>query len=124
MVLFRRSQHRDFKPDLYGFRPKHKIHDELYWHFFKTHLFIEKYLSIAVIGVRDGKQISITDFMTVKIPYPSFEELNQIAFVLNTALEEIDLMKKEVEAYSRQRLGLMQKLLTLPIGNRDTMDEL
>lgn len=93
-------------------RPKLKIHDEFYRHFFKSYLFIEKYLCIAVIGIRDGKQISIPDFMTVKIPYPSLKQQKQIASVLNTARQEIDLLKKQSEAYSKQKLGLMQKLLT------------
>lgn len=93
-------------------RPKLKIADEFYRHFFKSYLFIEKYLSIAVIGIRDGKQISIPDFMSVKIPYPPLEQQRHIAEVLNTAHQEIDLLKKQAEAYRRQKRGLMQKLLT------------
>lgn len=93
-------------------RPKLKIHDDFYRHFFKTYLFIEKYLNIAVIGIRDGKQISIPDFMTVKIPYPPIDQQKKIATVLNTARQEIDLMKKQAEAYRKQKRGLMQKLLT------------
>ena len=73
---------------------------------------IEKYLSIAVIGIRDGRQISIPDFMTVKIPCPPLEQQKQIASILNTARQEIDLLKKQAEAYRRQKCGLMQKLLT------------
>jgi len=93
-------------------RPRLKIDDEFYRHFFKSYLFIEKYLNIAVIGIRDGKQISIPDFMTVKIPYPSLEQQQQIAETLNTARQEIDLLKKQAEAYRKQKRGLMQKLLT------------
>ena len=93
-------------------RPKLKIHDHFYKHFFKSYLFIEKYLSIAVIGIRDGKQISVSDFMTVKIPYPPLDQQKQIASILNTARREIDLLKKQVEAYRKQKRGLMQKLLT------------
>lgn len=93
-------------------RPKLKIHDEFYRYFFKSHVFIEKYLNIAVIGIRDGKQISIPDFMTVKIPYPSFEQQRKSALVLNAARREIDLLKKQAEAYRKQKRGLMQKLLT------------
>ena len=69
-------------------------------------------INLAVIGIRDGKQISIPDFMTVKIPYPPLEQQKQIASVLNTARQEIDLLKKQVEAYHKQKRGLMQKLLT------------
>ncbi len=93
-------------------RAKLKIHDDFYRHFFKSYLFIEKYLSIAVIGIRDGKQISIPDFMTVKIPYPPLEQQKRIALLLNTAQREIDLLKKQAEAYRKQKRGLMQKLLT------------
>jgi type I restriction enzyme S subunit len=65
-----------------------------------------------VIGIRDGKQISIPDFMSVKIPYPPLEQQRHIAEVLNTVHQEIDLLKKQAEAYRRQKRGLMQKLLT------------
>lgn len=93
-------------------RPKLEINDDFYRHFFKSYLFIEKYLSIAVIGIRDGKQISIPDFMTVKIPLPPVEEQEQIAAVLTTARREIDLLKQQAEACRRQKRGLMQKLLS------------
>lgn len=93
-------------------RPKLEIDDDFYRHFFKSYLFIEKYLSIAVIGIRDGKQISIPDFMTVKIPLPPIEEQKQIAAILTTAQQEIDLLKKQADAYRRQKRGLMQRLLT------------
>lgn len=93
-------------------RPKVELHDEFYRHFFKSYLFIEKYLSIAVIGIRDGKQISIPDFMTVKIPLPPLDQQKQIASVLNTTRQEIDLLKKQAEAFRKQKRGLMQKLLT------------
>ena len=89
-----------------------KIHDEFYRHFFKSYLFIEKYLSIAVIGIRDGKQISIPDVMTIKIPYPPMDEQKKIASTLNTARQEIDLLKKQADAFRKQKYGLMQKLLT------------
>lgn len=93
-------------------RPSLEIHNEFYRHFFKSYLFIEKYLSIAVIGIRDGKQISIPDFMTVKIPYPPMDEQKQIASTLNTVRQEIDLLKKQADAFRKQKRGLMQKLLT------------
>lgn len=93
-------------------RPILNINNEFYRHFFKSYIFIEKYLSLAVIGIRDGKQISIPDFMTLKIPYPSLAQQKQIATTLNTARQEIDLLKKQADALRRQKRGLMQKLLT------------
>ncbi len=93
-------------------RPKIKLHDDFYIHFLKSYIFIKKYLSISVIGIRDGKQISIPDFMTLKLPYPPMEEQKSIAAILNTARQEIDLLKQQAEAYRKQKRGLMQKLLT------------
>jgi len=93
-------------------RPKLKIHNDFYRHFFKSYLFIGKYLNIAVIGIRDGKQISIPDFMTVKIPYPPIDQQKRIASILNIVREEIDLLKKQADAYRKQKRGLMQQLLT------------
>ena len=81
-------------------------------HFFKTYVFIEKYLRIAVIGIRDGKQISVPDFMTVKIPFPPLDEQKNIASILNTARQEIDIHEKKLAALQKQKRGLMQKLLT------------
>ncbi len=93
-------------------RPKIKLHDDYFRHFFKTYLFIEKYLRIAVIGIRDGKQISIPDFMTVEIPYPPLDQQKQIGSILNTAQQEINFLKSYGETYCKQKRGLMQKLLT------------
>ena len=93
-------------------RPKIDINTEFYRHFFKTYIFIEKYLNLAVIGIRDGKQISIPDFMSIKIPVPPLEEQKQIAETLSTAQQEIDLLKQLAEKYKTQKRGLMQKLLT------------
>jgi type I restriction enzyme S subunit len=93
-------------------RPKIDINSEFYRHFFKTYIFIEKYLNLAVIGIRDGKQISIPDFMSIKIPVPLLEEQKQIAETLSTAQQEIDLFKQLAEKYKTQKRGLMKKLLT------------
>jgi type I restriction enzyme S subunit len=93
-------------------RPKLKINNDFYRHFFKSYLFIEKYLNIAVIGIRDGKQISIPDFITVKIPFPPLETQKSIAEILNTAQQEIDLLRKQTDAYRKQKCALMKKLLT------------
>ena len=69
-------------------------------------------MSVAVIGIRDGKQISSTDFDTVKIPYPDIDEQVKIASKLDTARQEINLLKDILEQYRLQKRGLMQKLLT------------
>lgn len=87
------------------------IDKNFYRHFFKSYKFIEKYLSISVIGIRDGKQISYSDLSSVKIPYPPLEEQEKIGKILNCYDEEIQLLNSKLEKLKEQKKGLMQKLL-------------
>jgi len=93
-------------------RPKIELNEDFYKFFLKSYVFIEKYLRLAVIGIRDGKQISIPDFMKIKIPSPTLQEQQQVAEILTIAQKEINLLKKLAEQYKTQKRGLMQKLLT------------
>jgi type I restriction enzyme S subunit len=93
-------------------RPKVEINVEFYKKFFKTNLFIEKYLSISVIGIRDGKQISIPDLLITKIPLPSLQEQKKIVLLLDSYTSELDLLKELLNKYKMQKKALMQKLLT------------
>lgn len=88
------------------------IDKDFYRHFFKSYKFIEKYLSISVIGIRDGKQISYSDLSSVKIPYPPLEEQEKIGKILNCCDEEIQILNSKLEKLKEQKKGLMQKLLT------------
>ena len=92
-------------------KPKKPISEEFYKQYFKSYDFIG-HLAIAVIGIRDGKQISYDDFCTVKIPYPTIEEQTAIAQVLQAADKEISLLKVKAEKLREQKKGLMQQLLT------------
>ena len=92
--------------------PKKRINDDFYRHFFKTYIFVEKYLAMAVIGIRDGKQINFEAFKSIKLPLPPLSEQQRIAQILNTAQQEINLLKQHVKQYCTQQRGLMQKLLT------------
>ncbi len=92
-------------------KPKKKIDNEFYKQYFKSNDFIG-HLAIAVIGIRDGKQISYDDFCTVRIPYPSPDEQTAIARVLKAADKEIQLLKAKTEKLREQKKGLMQVLLT------------
>jgi type I restriction enzyme S subunit len=93
-------------------RPKIELNSDFYRLFFKSYIFIEKYLNLAVIGIRDGKQISIPDFLSIKIPVPPLEEQKEIVETLAVCQQEIDLLKQLAEKYKTQKRGLMQKMLT------------
>lgn len=92
-------------------KPKEEVDDTFYKYYFKSYDFIG-HLSIAVVGIRDGKQISYTDFCTVKIPDISLEEQKAIAEVLAKADEEIKLLEQKLIELKEQKKGLMQQLLT------------
>lgn len=92
-------------------KPKVPINEEFYKQYFKSYEFIGR-LATAVIGIRDGKQISYDDFCLVKIPYPSSDEQYAIAQVLQVAEKEISLLKAKAEKLREQKKWLMQVLLT------------
>lgn len=93
-------------------RPKQEICSEYFRLFFKTSIFINKYLNCAVIGIRDGKQISIPDFMNLQLPIPTILEQLEIAEKLNCYYQELNVLRKLVCCYQQQKSGLMQQLLT------------
>lgn len=82
-----------------------------YRHYLKSPDFLKR-LSVAVVGIRDGKQINFADFASLKLPLPNFERQQAIAAVLDESEKEIDLLGKSLDALKRQKRGLMQKLLT------------
>lgn len=92
-------------------KKKHNVNDIFYKAYFKSHEFIQR-LAIAVIGIRDGKQISYSDFCYIRIPLPSIIEQTAIAQVLTTADREIELTQQKLELLRQQKRGLMQQLLT------------
>ncbi len=88
-----------------------KICHSYFKHYFKSYEFIGR-LSVAVIGIRDGKQISFEDFAYMKLPVPSIKEQEIIAELLDRCSEEIKLLNKKQSTLETQKHGLMQKLLT------------
>ena len=52
------------------------------------------------------------DLAALKLPLPELDEQKAIASVLNTARTDLAATEREIEALTRQKRGLMQKLLT------------
>ncbi|HAW0652402.1 TPA: restriction endonuclease subunit S [Escherichia coli] len=91
--------------------PIKKIVDEFYKQYYKSYDFIG-HLAVAVIGIRDGKQISYEDFSFLKLPYPEIEEQQKIAAVLSAADAEISTLEKKLTCLRDEKKALMQQLLT------------
>lgn len=88
-----------------------EICDDFYKHYYKSYDFIG-HLAVAVIGIRDGKQISYEDFSFLKLPYPSIAEQEKIAEVLEVADQEIETLQKKLDCLKQEKKALMQQLLT------------
>ena len=52
------------------------------------------------------------DLAALRVKLPDFNEQRPISAALNAAQDEIGLLNAEIEALTRQKRGLMQKLLT------------
>jgi type I restriction enzyme S subunit len=91
--------------------PIKKIADEFYKQYYKSYDFIG-HLAVAVIGIRDGKQISYEDFSFLRLPYPEIEEQRKIAAVLSAADAEISTLEKKIACLKDEKKALMQQLLT------------
>lgn len=87
------------------------INDVFYKYYYKSYDFIG-HLAVAVIGIRDGKQISYSDFSFLRIPYPSLEEQQKIATVLTAVDKEIKLLEQQLADLQQEKKALMQVLLT------------
>lgn len=92
-------------------KPRVVIDDNFYRHYFKSIRFIRQ-LGVAVIGIRDDKQISFEDFSAIRIPQPELAEQRAIARVLDASLREIRQQEAKLDALREQKRGLMQCLLT------------
>lgn len=79
--------------------------------YFKTETFINR-LNTIIYGIRDGKQISFSDFATLNLPYPTIEEQEAIAKILIAATSEQNQYQQKLAELQQQKKGLMQQLLT------------
>lgn len=93
------------------FLDKNKHSPNFFRHYFKSYDFIG-HLAVAVIGIRDGKQISYDDFSFLRIPAPSIEEQKKIASFLDAEDLLIDSISRRLFALQNEKKALMQQLLT------------
>lgn len=91
--------------------PAKSIVDDFYRHYFKSREFIGR-LAVAVIGIRDGKQISYDDFEFLKLPYPPIAEQEAIANTLNAAEQVVKLHETYLQLLRQEKAAVMSQLLT------------
>ncbi len=98
-------------PAYHVIRARSELCPEFYKYYFKSAHFIG-HLAVAVVGIRDGKQVNYSDFAFMRLPCPPIDEQRQIAGLLSECDKEIVLLTRQLAALRRQKAGLMQKLLT------------
>jgi len=87
-----------------------KVISDFFLHWLSSHEARERIRRSAQGSVRET--VSFADFGAIPFPIPPLEQQQNIAEVLNTAQQEINLLKKLADSYRKQKCGLMQKLLT------------
>ena len=92
-------------------RPRGELIGDYFRHFFKSRSFVGR-LDKLIFGIRDGKQIAFRDFGDMFIPSPPIAEQKNQARAFQAMQHELTLLDAEIEALTRQKRGLMQKLLT------------
>lgn len=106
------STHRGLVSPAYTvLEPTQPINDSYYRNYFKSSEFIGR-LAVAVIGIRDGKQINYGDFSFLRLPYPPFDEQGAIAKALDAADAEHTNHLDQLTNLKEQKKALMQQLLT------------
>lgn len=74
-----------------------------------------KKMEKQIMAMRVGSglpNIQKDSISNIVIKYPSKKDQEKISSLLDASLEEIDLLKQQLENYKKQKQGLMQKILT------------
>lgn len=98
----------------YCFTLKPGLDPEFYEHLFAAGALNHQLSRLINSGVRNDGLLNLysDDFYSCRVPVPPIDEQRQIARALTTAKQELALIDDEILALTRQKRGLMQKLLT------------
>ncbi len=90
------------------------LNHEFFAHLFATGALNHQLSRLINSGVRNDGLLNLNpeDFFGCKVPVPPMAEQQAIASALTAAKQEIGLLGTELEALTRQKRGLTQKLLT------------
>ncbi|MBT9076178.1 hypothetical protein BTJ23_05335 [Lactobacillus delbrueckii subsp. bulgaricus] len=87
-----------------------KRHNNTFWKYlFKRYDFIES-LKRLTFGIRDGKAISFTQFSTLKLSFPNFDEQNKIAKLLHELDRTITLHDQKLNLLKLVKQSLLQNM--------------
>ncbi|MGR3468397.1 MAG: restriction endonuclease subunit S [Shimia sp.] len=98
----------------YCFALKPGLDPEFYEHLIAAGALNHQLSRLINSGVRNDGLLNLysDDFYSCRVPVPPIDEQRKIARALTAAKQELALIDNEIEALTRQKRGLMQKLLT------------
>jgi type I restriction enzyme, S subunit len=98
----------------FGIKDETKTNGNFFEQYFEANYLDKGLTKIAHEGGRAHGLLNVTpsDFFSLKITIPNFEEQTAIARVLQAADKEIQLLKTKTEKLREQKKGMMQVLLT------------
>lgn len=96
------------------FALKADLNREFFAHLFAAGALNHQLSRLINSGVRNDGLLNLNpdDFFGCKVPVPSAGEQSAIASALTAAKQEVGLLETKTETLTRQKRGLMQKLLT------------
>ena len=86
------------------------IDNQFFKAYFRSYKFIHGSLPKVVEGIRDGRQINYNQFKSIKLPYPSLEEQQQIGKYFGELDNIILSAEKILRGLKEMKRGLLQKL--------------
>lgn len=98
----------------FALKPNAPCESDFLLHLFESGAANRELRAVCQEGARSHGLLNITksDFFGIKLFLPAQEQQKKIQSALNTAQEEIDLLKQLAEQYKTQKRGLMQKMFT------------
>jgi type I restriction enzyme S subunit len=98
----------------FALKPNAPCESDFLLHLFESGVANRELRAVCQEGARSHGLLNITksDFFGIKLYLPAQEQQKKIQSALNTAQEEIDLLKQLSDKYKTQKRGLMQKMLT------------
>ncbi len=98
----------------YCFAVKPALDPEFYEHLFAAGALNHQLSRLINSGVRNDGLLNLysDDFYSCRVPVPPIDEQRRIARTLTAAKQELALLNGQIEVLTRQKRGLMQKLLT------------
>lgn len=96
------------------FALKPGLDPEFYEHLFAAGALNHQLSRLINSGVRNDGLLNLysDDFYSCRVPVPPIDEQRRVALALTAAKQELALLDDEIGALTRQKRGLMQKLLT------------